>query len=104
VSEDLLGITHGKKPKFVKEYAALGTQIEIAVKAYADDVRGRRFPDAAYTYSNKPAVAPAPIQPQTPLNIKVANTDVEPSREPAKQQTGFANSILRAIPRRNDNR
>ena len=93
VSEDLLGITHGKKPKFVKEYAAIGTQIDLAVKAYAEDVRGRRFPDAAYTYASKAAT---PVQP-SPLVIKAVS---EKPAAPAPEQKSFTSSILRAIPRR----
>ncbi len=50
VAEDMLGITQGKKPKFVKEYADTASLMESAVKQYADDVRARRFPDTAFTY------------------------------------------------------
>lgn len=50
VAEDMLGITQGKKPKFVKEYAALSADIETAVKAYAEEVRTRRFPDEKFVY------------------------------------------------------
>ena len=37
-------------PKFVKEYAQIGEAIETAVKAYADEVRGRVFPSDEHTY------------------------------------------------------
>jgi 3-methyl-2-oxobutanoate hydroxymethyltransferase len=37
-------------PKFVKEYAQLGAGIEGAVKAFANEVRGRTFPSSDYTY------------------------------------------------------
>lgn len=94
VSEDLLGITHGKKPKFVKEYAAIGTQIDIAAKAYAEDVRNRRFPDSSYTYGSKAA---APLQPSS-LNIRP--TSPEKANEPVAEQKGFVSGMLRAIPRR----
>lgn len=50
VAEDMLGITQGKKPKFVKEYASLSNDIDGSVKTYADEVRSRKFPDAAFTY------------------------------------------------------
>jgi len=50
VSEDLLGLTTGKKAKFVKEYANMAKDIEQAVTAYADEVRNRIFPGSEYTY------------------------------------------------------
>src|ERR1051326_1889832 len=43
VLEDMLGL-NPNPPKFVREYAGLGAEIETAVKSYAADVRGRRFP------------------------------------------------------------
>ena len=43
VMEDMLGL-NPNPPKFVREYAHLGPAIEAAVKAYASDVRERRFP------------------------------------------------------------
>jgi 3-methyl-2-oxobutanoate hydroxymethyltransferase len=99
VSEDMLGITEGKKPKFVKEYAAISLAVENAVKTYADDVRARRFPSADYTYGTKPA-APAPAQ-NGPLTIAIKSEEAKPENEPKS----FTSSILRAIPRRvNDDR
>jgi 3-methyl-2-oxobutanoate hydroxymethyltransferase len=49
VLEDMLGLSP-RVPKFVKEYAQIGAAIEAAVKAYADEVRGRAFPSDEYTY------------------------------------------------------
>ncbi|MFZ1069922.1 MAG: 3-methyl-2-oxobutanoate hydroxymethyltransferase [Methyloceanibacter sp.] len=49
VLEDMLGLSP-RVPKFVKEYAQIGEAIETAVKAYANEVRGRVFPSDAYTY------------------------------------------------------
>jgi 3-methyl-2-oxobutanoate hydroxymethyltransferase len=49
VLEDMLGLSP-RVPKFVKEYAQIGNAIETAVKAYADEVRGRVFPSDEYTY------------------------------------------------------
>ena len=43
VLEDMLGLSP-RVPKFVKEYAQIGEAIETAVKAYANEVRGRVFP------------------------------------------------------------
>ena len=52
VLEDMLGLSP-RVPKFVKEFAQLGSAIEDAVKAYADDVQARRFPAAEHTYTMK---------------------------------------------------
>src|ERR1044072_8142827 len=43
VLEDMLGL-NPNPPRFVREYAPLGGEIEDAVKRYAADVRARRFP------------------------------------------------------------
>lgn len=50
VWHDLLGLTEGPTPRFVKRYAELGAAITEALKAYADDVRGGTFPDETHTY------------------------------------------------------
>ena len=52
VMEDMLGL-NPSPPKFVRQYAQLGPEIEAAVKAYAADVRERRFPGAENVYSMK---------------------------------------------------
>ncbi len=44
VTEDLVGLFSGFKPRFVKRYAELGDGIAQAAKAYADDVRAGKFP------------------------------------------------------------
>lgn len=44
VTEDLLGLSGVPVPRFVKRYADLAGEIGRAVKAYAADVRARRFP------------------------------------------------------------
>jgi 3-methyl-2-oxobutanoate hydroxymethyltransferase len=54
VMEDMLGL-NPSPPKFVREYATLGPDIETAVKAYADDVRARRFPGVENVYTMKRA-------------------------------------------------
>ena len=50
VWHDLLGLTPGHVPKFVKQYADLGHDILKALEAYVADVRAGRFPDAQHTY------------------------------------------------------
>ena len=47
---DMLGITHGKRPKFSKDFLAGRGSVAEAIAAYADDVRGGRFPAAEHTY------------------------------------------------------
>jgi 3-methyl-2-oxobutanoate hydroxymethyltransferase len=49
VTDDLLGMFEWT-PKFVRRYAGLREEIGRAVRAYADDVRARRFPAEAETY------------------------------------------------------
>jgi 3-methyl-2-oxobutanoate hydroxymethyltransferase len=52
VMEDMLGL-NPSPPKFVRQYANLGSDIETAVKAYAADVRERRFPGKENVYAMK---------------------------------------------------
>lgn len=52
VLEDMLGL-NPNPPKFVRQYAQLGPAIESAVRAYAQDVRERRFPGAENVYPMK---------------------------------------------------
>jgi 3-methyl-2-oxobutanoate hydroxymethyltransferase len=52
VMEDMLGL-NPSPPKFVRQYAQLGPEIETAVKAYAADVRARTFPGAENVYPMK---------------------------------------------------
>jgi 3-methyl-2-oxobutanoate hydroxymethyltransferase len=55
VFHDLLGMTKGPAPKFVKRYADVHDRMVGGVRAYADDVRSRHFPDADHVYSADPA-------------------------------------------------
>lgn len=52
VMEDMLGL-NPNPPKFVRQYAHLGPDIQAAVKNYATDVRERRFPGAENVYQMK---------------------------------------------------
>jgi 3-methyl-2-oxobutanoate hydroxymethyltransferase len=51
VWHDMLGLYDGRAPRFVKRYAELAPTITSALASYADDVRGRRFPEEQHTYS-----------------------------------------------------
>ncbi len=53
VSEDMLGLSLGRSPKFVKQYANIGQQIEQSIKQYVSDVQSRAFPAAENTYKAK---------------------------------------------------
>lgn len=50
VLHDLLGITTGYVPKFVKPFANLKEEINRAVTAYRDEVREGKFPDAKHSF------------------------------------------------------
>jgi 3-methyl-2-oxobutanoate hydroxymethyltransferase len=55
VFHDLLGIGTGHLPRFVKRYAEIHDRMVEGVKAYAEDVRSQRFPDADHVYTADPA-------------------------------------------------
>lgn len=50
VYHDLLGLTEGHLPRFVKRYANLSREIRDALEAYADEVRSGAFPGEEHTY------------------------------------------------------
>ena len=54
VTEDLVGLFSGFKPRFVKRYAELGEGIENGVRSYGEDVRARRFPGLEHCFGVKP--------------------------------------------------
>jgi 3-methyl-2-oxobutanoate hydroxymethyltransferase len=51
VWHDLLGLTPGRLPRFVKRYDELGSRIESALRHYVDDVRAGAFPGEGHTYT-----------------------------------------------------
>jgi len=51
VYHDLLGLTEGHLPRFVKRYANLSREIRDALEAYAADVRTGVFPGEEHTYA-----------------------------------------------------
>jgi len=57
VVDDMLGLFTAFKPKFVRRYATLGETAEAAIRAFAEDVRARRFPGPEHTFADE---APAP--------------------------------------------
>ncbi|MEQ4204541.1 3-methyl-2-oxobutanoate hydroxymethyltransferase [Actinopolymorpha sp. B17G11] len=54
VFHDLLGISTGHTPKFVKRYAGVREAMTTGVAAYAADVRGRVFPGPEHGYPIDP--------------------------------------------------
>ena len=51
VYHDLLGLTEGHLPRFVKRYANLSLEIRDALAAYTADVRSGAFPEEQHTYA-----------------------------------------------------
>ncbi len=56
VTQDLLGLYDGFKPKFVKRYAELHLLAAEAVAAYRDEVTGRAFPAQEHSFGMDEAV------------------------------------------------
>ena len=54
VFHDMLGLYDGRTPRFVKRYADVKREMVEGMRAYADEVRERRFPAAEHTYSIDP--------------------------------------------------
>ena len=51
VWHDLMGLTNGQAPRFVKRYADIGAAMFAALEAYVSDVRAGRFPEDRHTYT-----------------------------------------------------
>jgi 3-methyl-2-oxobutanoate hydroxymethyltransferase len=51
VWHDLLGMTPGRVPRFVKRYEQLAERTEMALRAYVEEVRSGAFPSEAQTYT-----------------------------------------------------
>ena len=54
VFHDLLGIYDGHAARFVKRYANVREQMVAGVHAFAEDVRGRRYPEPDHGYTMAP--------------------------------------------------
>jgi 3-methyl-2-oxobutanoate hydroxymethyltransferase len=54
VYHDLLGIYTGHLARFVKQYANVREKMIEGVKAFADDVRARRYPEPEHEYTMAP--------------------------------------------------
>jgi 3-methyl-2-oxobutanoate hydroxymethyltransferase len=64
VFHDLVGLTQGHKPKFVRHYADLGSEVSRAVAAYCEDVRNGGFPSDAESYHSPAELRSVAAAPQ----------------------------------------
>jgi 3-methyl-2-oxobutanoate hydroxymethyltransferase len=80
VSYDLLGLVTGEhRPKFLKQYAQLGTAATEALAAYGAEVRRKAFPSAAECYSSG----------------KATETKEPASRKTARKTSRISSELLR---------
>ncbi len=52
VIDDLIGLTSDLKPKFVKQFANVGSIIADAVKEYLEEVKSNKYPSEEHRYGN----------------------------------------------------
>jgi len=50
VLHDMLGVSQGKRPRFVKDFVAGSGSIAAALRSYVEEVRNGRFPADQHTY------------------------------------------------------
>jgi 3-methyl-2-oxobutanoate hydroxymethyltransferase len=62
VFHDMLGLTTGKAPKFVKRYANLADEIAKAAQRFAQEVGSGAFPDTEHSYSANGALEASKVQ------------------------------------------
>jgi 3-methyl-2-oxobutanoate hydroxymethyltransferase len=72
VWHDLLGLTPGQTPRFVKRYAALGETVLAALRQYARDVRAGSFPEQEHSYA-MPADELAELDTDAPAGERKSN-------------------------------
>jgi 3-methyl-2-oxobutanoate hydroxymethyltransferase len=53
IAPDILGLSQGRLPKFTKAYDQLGVRAVEAMRAYSEEVKSGRFPDADHSYHMK---------------------------------------------------
>ena len=47
VLHDMLGLSHGKQPRFLRNFMEGAASIDAAIRLYVSEVKARRFPDDA---------------------------------------------------------
>jgi 3-methyl-2-oxobutanoate hydroxymethyltransferase len=62
VFHDLVGLTEGYTPKFVRRYADLSAEITRAVTEYCGDVRSGKFPSDAESYHSAAELRERPVK------------------------------------------
>lgn len=62
VFNDLVGLTEGHRPKFVRRYADLSAEITRAVTEYCSDVRSGKFPSDAESYHSAAELRERPVR------------------------------------------
>ena len=62
VMHDLLGITEGRAPVFVKRFASLGEAVVAGIAAYAQEVRTGVFPAREHQYPDHPEAVQAALE------------------------------------------
>src|SRR5450432_514742 len=67
VCYDFLGMYPNLKPKFVKHFAELGSEIVAATQRYVKEVQAGTFPDAAHSFGSAP---------KQPLAVETGNKPV----------------------------
>lgn len=72
VYHDLLGLSEGHRPRFVKQYADVGAQTRSALARFADDVRSGAYPGSEHEYA----------MPQEELALFEDRLDPRASRSP----------------------
>ncbi|HEX8142861.1 MAG TPA: 3-methyl-2-oxobutanoate hydroxymethyltransferase [Pyrinomonadaceae bacterium] len=73
VLHDLLGLSFGKLPRFVRQYADLHATMSDAISRFAEDVRSGSYPSDAESYG-------LPAEAAADLNIKMPDKDAEVER------------------------
>jgi 3-methyl-2-oxobutanoate hydroxymethyltransferase len=73
VIHDLLGLSFGKLPRFVRQYANLHATMTDAISRFAEDVRSGAYPSDAESYG-------LPTEAAAELNIKTPDKDAEVER------------------------
>jgi 3-methyl-2-oxobutanoate hydroxymethyltransferase len=51
VWQDMAGLTSGRLPSFVRQYASMADSLLAAAREYVADVAARRYPDEAHSYA-----------------------------------------------------
>jgi 3-methyl-2-oxobutanoate hydroxymethyltransferase len=86
VWHDLLGLTPGRVPTFVKPYAELAQTTVAALRAYAADVRAGAFPEARHTY---------PMTPGEQERLDAQLSEPQPAKRPRQEPRAVVRGVRR---------